>query len=304
MSAIFTGTIAHALKETLEEIIDDDLDGAESDLVYPKWCDTGTMSDNYEDDLEMGGPGLAAETAEGTSIPAGTVMEGVVTRYISRKFALKLIVTEEAIEDNKYPKVIDAARRLKRAMYKTCDIDITNMLVRATNASYLGGDGVSLASASHTLPTGGTYSNTMAVPMSPSRIALITATSAIRKLPGHDGVTEGYEPKKVVYPTEQWGVWDGILGSSFAPEVGQFNEINVVSTDRLGVTGVPVKYWTNTTTNWAIKTDVENGVNMRYRRRPRSRTWVDNDQEVMNYGISARWARGWSDPRGIFFVDA
>ena len=74
--------------------------------------------------------------------------------------------------------------------------------------------------------------------------------------------------------------------------------------NKLGLEGVPVKYWTNTTTNWGLISAVDNGFKFKWRRKPRSRSWVDNDQEIMKYGISARWARGWSDPRCILFVNA
>lgn len=303
MSTVFTSTVANNLKDTLEDIVDDKLDGVEDSLVCTKWLESSSMSDNYEDDLEMGGPGLAAETAEGTPIPAGTIQEGYITRYLARKFSLKLMITEEAIEDSKYPQVLSAAKRLKRALFKTMDIDMTNMLVRATNAAFVGGDGLSLANASHTLPGGGTFSNTMAVPMSPSRLAVTVATTQMRLFPGHDGITEGVEPRKAVHPTAQWATWLEILNSTHAPEPGQFNAINVVN-QNLDITPVPIKYWQNTTTNWGLISDADNGLNYRWRRRPRSRTWVDNDQEIMNYAISARWSRGWSDPRGILFVDA
>lgn len=300
--AAFTGTIYHALKATLDTIIDDKTDGIESKSDFPKWMKVRGMTDNYEDDLEMGGPGLAAEVAEGEEIPTGEIREGVITRYRAKKYGLRLIVSEEAVEDNKYDRVINMAGRLKRAMHKTADIDATNILVRATSTSYPGGDGLPLASASHTLPAGGTFSNLMATPMTPSRMAVIIATSQIRKYPGHDGVTEGAMPVKVVYPVEQWAMWDGILKSEKAPEPGAFNEINVAA--RMDLTGVALKYWDNTTTNYAFITDVENGLNFRWRRKPRSRTWVENSQEMMQYSISARWARGWSDPRCVLFVDA
>lgn len=260
------------------------------------------MSDNWEDDLETAGPGFATEFGEGTELPAGTLREGYLTRYIARKFGQKLIITEEALEDTKYERVLDAARRLKRAMWKTADMDATLMLVRATNTSYVGGDGLPLASASHTLANGGTFSNTMSTPMSPSVPAITVARSAVMKYPGHDGITEGYDFEKVVCPVEQWAVWEGLTKSSMAPEPGNFAEINVVKPLDLKV--VPLRFWTNTSTNYCYITDCDNGVNFRWRRRPRSRTWVDNDNEVMKYGISARWARGWTDPRCVHFVNA
>lgn len=303
MATVFTSSIANSLKLTLQEIVDDDSDGYEDSLIMKMWCEEDKMSDNFVDDLEMGGPGLASEKPEGTEVQAGSIKEGYLTRYLARTFGLKLIVTEEAMEDAKYPKAISAARRLKRALYKTIDIDATNILVRAFNSAYVGGDSVSLSSTAHTLPQGGTFSNQMATPQSPSRAAVIVATTQMRKFPGHDGLTEGYEPKAVIHPVDQWAAWDVILHSTHAPEPGEFNAINVVQST-LDIEAVPNKYWSNTTTNWIMKTNCDNGPKFLWRRRPKSRTWVDNDQELMKYSISARWARGWSDPRSVLCVNA
>lgn len=299
---INTSVIANALKETLDEINTDSHDGIEQKAVFTKWCEIKGMEDHYEDDLEVGGPGLASEKTEGASMATGTIKEGYITRYLARTFALKLVITEEAMDDNKYPKVIQAARRLKRALWKTADIDATNMLVRMTNTSYPGGDGLPLGSASHTLPHGGTFSNIMATPMSPSRSAVIQARTAAGKMPGHDGNTEGYELKKVVCPLDQWAVWDGLVLSEKAPEAGQFNEINVVN--RLGLQVIPNKYWQNTTTNYIYLTDAEGGLQFRWRKRPVSATWKDNDPTLTFHSIRARWARGWSDPRAAYVVNA
>lgn len=301
--AIFTSTIFNSVKLTLDQIVDDDMGQSESTLVCKKYMKFGNQEDYYEDDLEMGGPGLASEVSEGQEIEVGAIREGFITRYIARKFGLKLIVTDEAVEDTKYPEVLKLGKRLSRALYKTVDIDCTNILVRAANAAYTGGDGVPLASASHTLPSGGTWSNTFATPLAPSRIAVGAAVSLMRKFPGHDGVTEGAEPRKIVHPTEQWMVWSGILNSTMAPEAGNFAEINAVKRD-LDITAVANKYWSNTTTNWAVITDADNGLQLRWRRKPKKNSWVENDNETMKYSITARWSRGWSDARGVFFSNA
>lgn len=302
-AAIFTSTIFNSVKLTLDQIVDDDMGESESTLVCKKYMKFGNQEDYYEDDLEMGGPGLASEVSEGQEIEVGAIREGFITRYIARKFGLKLIVTDEAVEDTKYPEVLKLGKRLSRALFKTVDIDCTNILVRATNTSYTGGDNVPLASASHTLPSGGTWSNTFATPLAPSRIAVGSAVSLMRKFPGHDGVTEGAEPKKIVHPTEQWMTWSGILNSTMAPEAGNFAEINAVKRD-LDITAVSNKYWSNTSTNWAIITDADNGLQLRWRRKPRKNSWVENDNETMKYSITARWSRGWSDARGVFFSNA
>lgn len=297
MTTVFTSAIAHSLKLTLNEIIDDDLDGIENDLVFRKYCKEKTMEDAFEDDLEMGGPGLAIETQEGQEVQTGTIREGYISRYIARKFALKLIVTDEAMEDKKYPKVIECARRLKRAMWKTVEIDAAYMLARGWTTGYTGGDGVVLFSASHTLPQGGTFSNNLAVAMSPSKQAVVAATTMCYKMVGHDGIVgAGVKPKKIACPVDQWAVWSEITKSEKTPTAGNFAEINVVNKD-LDLEIVPIVYWNNTTTNWAMLTDADNGLSFRWKRRPKNRTWVDNDNELLKYSISARWSRGWSDPR-------
>ncbi len=293
MSIITTSVIYKSLKATLDNIITDPLD---KDLLYPKYMEVKSMSDNYEDDQEVAGTLLLREKPEGANAEVGNIQEGGTKRYVSRTMALHLHVAEEALEDTKYDKYINAARRLTKSAYKTQDIDAANTLIRSTNSSYTGGtDNVILGSASHTLPYGGTWSNIADVYQTPSRAALIAAISKVGRYPSPNGLTEGYMIKKIVCPLAQWAVWEGILGSEKVPESGN-NEINVVKGLKIQV--IPIKYWdASSTTAWAAITDADNGLQWRNRRKLRSRTWVDNDAEVMKYGLSYRESHGWSDPR-------
>lgn len=303
---IYTSTVATNLKPILEDIAQDKTDGLEDGLVMRTFFYDGeAQTDAYDIDLEMGGPGLATEKPEGDELSVGGISEGYQSVYITRTFGMKMMITEEAKEDSRYPEVINLFRYLKRALYKTVEYDAAAVLARGFNTSFVGGDGLPLWSASHTLPGGGTFSNLMAVPMTPSRQAVIAARAQAMKYPGHDGLIEGYQLQKVVHPTEQWGVWQGIVGSSHAPEPGAFNEINVVNM-KMGLEAVEVKYWTNTTTNYMFLTDCDKklGLKWKWKRRPKTKTWLDNDQEVEKAGISARWSRLWSDPRCTLGVQA
>ncbi len=298
---ITTSSAYKTLKATLESIVTDNTNGVENDLVCTQYMKTSTMSDNYVDDLENGGPGLASETQEGAALTVGSLFEGAQTRYIARKFGLVMQVTEELDEDGKYnDKYLNLQRRNKRAVYKTLEIDCANVINRAATAGYVGGDGLTLASASHTIPGGGTFSNTLSTPFSPSRAALIIVRNNLKKLPGHDGVTEGYKIVGLVHPTEQWGAWAGILGSDKVPESNN-NELNVVKGMR--IKQIEVQYMTSTTT-WGVTTDAMDGLKLMWRRKPKARTWYDENTEIMNNGISARWARGWTDPRGFYFSNS
>lgn len=298
---VFTGTLWNTLKDTIDSIIMDKTDGLESKAQFSKYFNVSNMEDNYEDDLEVAGPGLASEKPEGVEIATGQIREGTLTRYLARTYGLKVIISEELMEDSKYPETIKAARILKASMWKTVDVDAALTLVRAENTAYLGGDGLCLANSAHTLPNGGTFSNTMATPMSPSRAAVIVARANVGVLPGLDGVRSGYMLKKVVCPVAQLSVWEGICKSEYVPESNN-NEINVVKNLSLEI--VPVIQWTNTDTNYAFITDCEDGLKFKWRRKPRSGTSVDNDHEVAKHKVSARWSRGWTNPRGIYWVGA
>lgn len=304
MSTIFTSTVALNLKYTLEEIITDNLDGVESDLDYPKWMKKRPMSDNFEDDQEYAGGGLMAETPEGTEMAPLALTEGYTKRYTARKFAARYIITEEAMDDSKYPKVIQAVKRLKRAGFKTQDIDATNVLVRATNSSFPGPDGVALASSSHPLAAGGSFSNTLATPMAPSTTSWNAAIAQLDQMVDHDGIIEGYKAVAVLHPVQQRGIWTVLLNSQMDPEYGNFAAVNVIKKYDNDIKRVQLKYWTNTTTNWAIQTDADNGFQFRTRKPFTSKTWIEYNQELMNYSLSGRWDVGFSDPRCCLFVNA
>ena len=303
MSEVFTSTAALALKQTLEDIDTDDSGSDGSKSVFTKWMTVKSMADNYVEFYEVAGSGLAGEKPEGESIPVGTIFEGPLTRFNARTYGQRMIVSDEALEDMKYDKVIMAAKRNSRSLWKLADFDATLILVRATSTSFVGGDGQPLASTSHVLPGGGTYSNMLATAMSPSKAALVIANAQLMQQVGHDGLIDGVEAKKAVYPVQQWGVWREVLGSTNDPTPGAFNAINVVNRD-LSIQGVPVKYWTNTTTNWALITDADLGLMWFWRRKPKSNTWVTEDKTMMNYAITARWTRGWVNPRCILFSNA
>lgn len=301
---VFQSALARTMKKTIDNIVDDKMDGYKANLMMPKIFDEGSMEDAFIDDLEMGGPGLMQEKFEGQDVPMGQIQEGALTRYLARTYALGLAITEEAIEDEKYAEVIRAAMRLKRACYLTVDVDAANVFARMFSTSFPIGDGAALGSASHTLPSGNTWSNLMATPMSPSRSAMTIAATLIKKFPAHDGVVGGttLRPKCIVCPVDQWATWEVITGSQHAPEAGEFNAINVVNAMKLDV--YPWVFWNNTTTNWAVKTDAEDGLRFLWRRRPRSRSWINNEQGIMKYSIDARWSKGVSDARSLLCVNA
>src|SRR5689334_19140 len=111
---VFTSTVQAGLKATLDSVITDDND-VRDELDYSDWAEEENQPDQWVDEQEYGGLGLAKERGEGGETPIASISEGFTKRYIARSFGIRMIISEEAIDDNKYPKIIDAAGRLKRA---------------------------------------------------------------------------------------------------------------------------------------------------------------------------------------------
>lgn len=307
MSTVFLSDLGHQLQDTLEGIIDDPMDEIESNLVFRQFMDEERADGAIVDYLEMGGPGLAMETGEGEEIPTETIREGTFTRHVVRKFSLGLKVTEEALDDGKYPEAIKAAMRLKMSAWQTVDVDAALLLARMFDTNYFGGDGLPLGSASHTLPGGGTYSNIMATPMTPSVQSISLLRTQAAKMPGHNGIVWGYKIKGFIFPVEHWDTFAEIVGSRMAPEAGNFARINVVN-QNMKIRQedlVENHHWNNTETNWAAFTNCEEGrLKWFWRKKPRSTQWLTNSHQVLNYSISYRATRGWNDARGMLCVNA
>jgi hypothetical protein len=300
MSMVMQSHLAESLKRTLEGI---EMDRRSPDVDYPGWTREMSMEDAYIDYLEWSGPGFAAEKSEGGDIPTATMKAGPVYRAWARTYALQIVISEEALEDGKYPEIVRAGRMLRNSMQDTVDLDCTNILARAFNSDYVGGDDVELCSTAHPLAQGGTFSNEMATPETPSRSAVITATTNLMDMPGHNGIIKGYRPKQVLHPNAQWAVWEELINSAYAPEAGEYNRINVVNYS-ITLTHRPLRFLQSTDTNWFVTTNHESPIRMAWRRRPRSKSWVENSNEVMIFKVSARWANLWTNPRCIYGVAA
>lgn len=296
MSTVFQSVYASALKETLEDVVTDPT-RVEGPQVYKQFCRVRPMRDAYMEWAEYGGPGVATEKTEGQAISVGSITPGTVTRIIPRVFGKQLQITEEAMEDCKYEEIVDAAGMLRRSIELACEIDASLMLARGFDTNYTGGDGLPLWSASHTIPGGGTFSNLMATPLSPSTEAVTVAFSQIKRWPSQDGHASFVKMTGVMFPSEQWGVWATILKSKMTPVNGNFAEINVANSE-VNLKAIENVYWSNTSTNYCFLTDhPKERFVFGVRREMKTRSWVENATEVMNFAATKRWGRGWVGPR-------
>jgi hypothetical protein len=184
-------------------------------------------------------------------------------------------------------------------MDRTKEYDCALLLARGWNTGYTGADGLPLFSASHSIPGGGTYTNTLATPMSLSRVGIKAIATAVYNMPGYDGVRGNFSIDGIVCTNETYLDAVEAIESRLTPDSNN-NTVNVVNSEFERGKPIRVPFWDNTTSNWAAKTNADDGLQLLGRRARRVRQWVENSQETQHNAITERWATGWTNPRAMF----
>jgi hypothetical protein len=297
---IFRSALATMLMTTLARVAYTK-DGGRTDVE--DYYDVGTLAGAFEDQMDFAGPALASEVEEGEEFPGGDMTEGTVTRYRARKVGIVISMTQECIEDgpSEWKKVVNAARHADRAVRKTAEIDGASFIANGFSTAYPVADGAALFSASHLLPAGGLYSNLMASPIGPSYAGIVAAISDCKLMPDYEGLRSGQEVQTIIHPVQQWADWRVALGSSMQPIPGNYAAINVVNRD-FNIKLVQIKFWDNTSTDWACITDADDGLQWKWRIRPESTSWVDEGREIIRNKRRARYAFGCTNCRAVYGV--
>jgi hypothetical protein len=132
---------------------------------------------SFEEEVKLSGFGAAPTKTEGMGIDYDNAQEAFVARYTHETIALGFGITEEAIEDNLYDSLSSRyTKALARAMAYTKQVKAAAVLNNAFSASFLGGDGVALCSASHPTVQGVVNSNRPSVGIDLNETALEAAT--------------------------------------------------------------------------------------------------------------------------------
>ena len=110
---------------------------------------------HFEEEVMLGGFGNAEVKPEGSGVVYESAQETFTARYTHETIALAFSLTEEAVEDNLYDKISTRyTKALARSMANTKQIKAANVLNRAFNSSYLGGDDKELCATDHTTMAG------------------------------------------------------------------------------------------------------------------------------------------------------
>jgi len=256
----------------------------------------------FEEEVLFTGFGSAPTKSEGAAVQYDEAQEGYTARYTMETIALAFAITEEAMEDNLYDTFAKVrAKALARAMANTKQVKAADVFNNAFSASYNGGDGVPLISASHPTVGAGNQSNTIgATDLSES--SLETATIAVTKIKDDRGILIGASTRSLHVPSDLVFTADQILNSPGTTVAGGSsayaqNNINAVRHMSVVSDGFYVNRRFTDTNAWFLKTDVPNGTKMFTRVPLQTKMEPDFDTGNMRFKARERYAFGWSDWR-------
>lgn len=268
-------------------------------VEYTDIFDTYKSDKAWEEDVGVSSFGLAIQKGEGAPVTYDTQMQGFITRYTHAEYALGFIITRNMVEDDQYGKIgSQRAKALARSMRQTKETLGANVLNRAFNTSYTGGDGKALAVSDHPNVAGGTWSNVPSTACDISEASLEQAVIDMGKWLDDRGLKIAVRPSKIIIPIDLDFETNKIMKTEY--EVGTANNTVNLVRSRFPA-GVVVNHYLTDTDAWFIKTDF-GGEGLKYFERRADSFDMDNDFDTSNakFKAEARYSFGWTDPRCIY----
>lgn len=253
----------------------------------------------FERDVMDGGLDLARKKPEGSSIQYDTMEEHFQKDYNHTVYATGFRITREAIDDAQSGHVMKTkSSKLAKAMGHTKDIVCANVLNRAFNSDYKGGDAKELCATDH--PTqGDDLRNELSTSSTLSEASLEQAVFDIMDFRDTRGLRADISPRKLIVPKELMFEADRILHSDKRVGVAD-NDKNSIGKGGYLPDGIHVWRRLSSSTAWYILTDAEDGLKIYERDGIEMSTDNDFDAESAKFKARMRFAVGWTDPRGLF----
>jgi hypothetical protein len=269
-------------------------------VEYTDLFDTFKSRKQFEEDVGISAFGLANIKAEGAPIVYDTARQAFITRFNHVVYALGFVITREIYEDDQYDVVgMKKAQGLAFSMRQTKEIVGANVYNRAFNASFVGGDAVSMVNAAHPNFAGGTWSNQIATASDLSEAALEQAVIDIAGFTNDRGLKIAVRPKSLILPYQLPFEAQRILQSQ--GRVGTDNNDTNALKDMGMIPKVVVNHYLTDNDAWFIRTDATKDGLKYWERRPDEFTMDDDfDTENAKYKATSRYSFGWTDPRCIY----
>ena len=253
----------------------------------------------FEEEVMLGGFGNAEVKPEGSGVVYESAQETFTARYSHETIALAFSLTEEAVEDNLYDKISTRyTKALARSMANTKQIKAANVLNRAFNSSFLGGDDKELCATDH--PTlSGTQKNELSTAADLNETSLEQMLIDIADMKDERGMKIALQGVKMIIPVNLQFTAERLMKSAGRTGTAD-NDLNAVRNMGMVPQGYVVNNFLTDTDAFFIKTDAPNGLKHFVRSPIRTAMEGDFDTGNVRYKARERYSFGFSDWRGIF----
>lgn len=254
---------------------------------------------NYHEEPVLFGFGAAPELPDGTAVTyqSGGVL--FIKRYQYKVYGLAFALTKVLVEDGDHIRIGQTyAKHLAQSLVETKETLAANVLNRAFNGAYAGGDGKSLVATDHPI-INGTFSNQLSTAAALSQTSLEQILIQIRNAVDNNGKRIRLNPTKVVVSPSNVFQAEVLLKSVLRTGTGN-NDINPVKSMGLLDGGQANLSRLTSTTAWWVETDAPEGLKLMMRRGLEKSMEGDFETDSMRFKSTERYDLGWTDPRAVY----
>jgi hypothetical protein len=289
-------------RSIVEPILNEEFDGLYNQRA-DEWKQVFTerqgIPRNYHEEPVLYGFGAAPELPDGMPVTyqAGGVLFNA--RYVYKVYGLAFALTKVLVEDGDHISIGQTyAKHLAQSLIETKETLCANILNRAFNSSYTGGDGVSLVNSAHPIASG-TFSNVLTTAANLSQTSLEQMLIQIRNAIDNNGKRIRLTPTKLVLSPSNVFQGEVLLKSVLRAGTGN-NDINPINSMGMIDGGQANLSRLTSTTAWWVQTDAKVGLQMMMRRKLEKSMEGDFETDSMRYKATERYIPGWTDPRTIY----
>jgi len=286
----------------VEPILNEAFDGV-YDLRKDEWKqvfdERQGIPRSYHEEPVMYGFGAAPELPDGMPV---TYQQGGILytkRYVYKVYGLAYALTKVLVEDGDHIRIGSTyAKHLAQSLIETKETLCANVLNRAFNGSYVGGDGVSLSNAAHPV-IGGTQSNVLSTPAALSQTSLEQVMIQIRKASDDTGKKIRLSGKRLVVSPDNIFQGEVLLKSVLRAGTSN-NDINPVKSQGQLEEDPTVLSRLTSTTAWWVQTDAPVGLQLMMRRKLEKSMEGDFETDSIRYKATERYNPSWTGWRTVF----
>jgi len=289
-------------RSIVEPILNEEFDGLYNQRA-DEWKQVFTerqgIPRNYHEEPVLYGFGAAPELPDG--MPVTYQSGGVLfnARYVYKVYGLAFALTKVLVEDGDHISIGQTyAKHLAQSLIETKETLCANILNRAFNSSYAGGDGVSLVNSAHPIASG-TFSNVLTTAANLSQTSLEQMLIQIRNAIDNNGKRIRLTPTKLVLSPSNVFQGEVLLKSVLRAGTGN-NDINPINSMGMIDGGQANLSRLTSTTAWWVQTDAKVGLQLMMRRKLEKSMEGDFETDSMRYKATERYIPGWTDPRTIY----